>query len=450
MSHTYAAITIIICQLAVGAWPCAAAEAPVDLAALREAYMQTIPWLAARDKSVFLRGRTLFRQNRVPAPATGGIAGLGPLYNRPACLDCHPNNGRGSSPRQASERLQTMVVRLSVPGSDEHGGARPHPVYGAQLNEAGIPGVPGEGRAMIAWVELPAETLAGGEKTSLRRPLLSFADMAYGKPGTLLYSLRAAQPVYGLGLLEAIPEASILAMAAEAKPDGVKGSVNRVWDVATQRATLGRFGFKASQPNLRQQVAGDMHGNLGITSPLYPDENCTPPQAACRRSPSGGQPELSQADLEALELYLAYIDAPPRRKQDDPQVRQGERAFAAFGCAVCHRPSLQTGPGTRILLTAERQIAPYSDLLLHDMGAGLSDHRPEYLATGNQWRTPPLWGIGLVPLINGHTQYLHDGRARNLQEAILWHGGEARAARLRYATAAQDTRRALLAFLESL
>jgi CxxC motif-containing protein (DUF1111 family) len=239
-------------------------------------------------------------------------------------------------------------------------------------------------------------------------------------------------------------------MAAEAKPDGVKGSVNRVWDVAAQRATLGRFGFKANQPNLRQQVAGEMHGNLGITSPLFPEENCTPAQEACRRAPSGGQPELGQADLEALEFYLANIAAPPRRKLDDPQVRQGERVFTDFGCTVCHRPSLQTGPGTRILLTAERQIAPYSDLLLHDMGEGLSDHRPDYQASGSQWRTSPLWGIGLVPLVNEHNQFLHDGRARNLQEAILWHGGEGRISRQRYANAPQEKRQALLAFLQSL
>ena len=447
MRPNYAAIAIFT---AFAALPCAAAETPAELAALREAYMQPIPWLAARDKGVFLRGRTLFRQNRVAAPATGGIAGLGPLYNRPSCLACHPNNGRGSSPRLASERLQTMLVRLSLAGSDEHGGARPHPVYGTQLNEEGIPDVPGEGRAALSWIELPAETLAGGEKAWLRRPLVSFAEMAYGKPGTLLYSLRVAQPVYGLGLLEAVPEESILAMAAEAKPDGVKGSVNRVWDVAAQRATLGRFGFKANQPNLRQQVAGEMHGNLGITSPLFPEENCTPAQEACRRAPSGGQPELGQADLEALEFYLANIAAPPRRKLDDPQVRQGERVFTDFGCTVCHRPSLQTGPGTRILLTAERQIAPYSDLLLHDMGEGLSDHRPDYQASGSQWRTSPLWGIGLVPLVNEHNQFLHDGRARNLQEAILWHGGEGRISRQRYANAPQEKRQALLAFLQSL
>jgi len=446
MRTKHAATALLI---ALGASLCFA-DSPLDLAALRESYMQPLPWLAARDKSAFQRGRTLFRQNRVAAPSTGGIAGLGPLHNRQSCLACHPNNGRGSSPRLASESMQTMLVRLSLPGSDEHGGAKPHPVYGTQLNEDGIPGVPGEGRAMLAWVELPATTLAGGEKAWLRRPLVSFTDMAYGKPGTLLYSPRVGQAVYGLGLLEAVPEESILAMAAEAKPDGVKGSVNRVWDIAAQRVAIGRFGYKASQPNLRQQVAGEMHGNLGITSPLYPDENCTPSQTACRKAPSGGQPEMSQADLEALELYLANIDAPPRRKKDDPLVRQGERAFTDLGCAVCHRPTLPTGPATRTIVTAERQIAPYSDLLLHDMGAGLSDHRPDYQATGSQWRTPPLWGIGLVPLINEHNQFLHDGRARNLQEAILWHGGEARVARQRYATAAADTRKAVLAFLGSL
>ncbi|MFZ2268929.1 MAG: di-heme oxidoredictase family protein [Azonexus sp.] len=450
MWHTYPAVTILIALFASTTLPCSAAETPAELAALREAYMQPIPWLAARDKERFLRGRTLFRQNRVAAPATGGIAGLGPLYNKPSCLACHPNNGRGSSPRLASERMQTMLVRFSLPGSDEHGGPKPHPVYGTQLNEEGVLRVPGEGRATLSWIELPPDTLAGGEKAWLRRPLVSFDQLAYGKPGTLLYSLRVAQPVYGLGLLEAVPEEAILAMAAEAKPDGVKGSVNKVWDIAAQRATLGRFGFKAGMPGLRQQVAGEMHGNLGITSPLFPEENCTPAQDACRQAPSGGQPELGQADLEALEFYLANIDAPPRRKRDDPQVHQGEQAFADFGCAVCHRQSLPTGPGTRLLLTAEKPIAPYTDLLLHDMGEGLADHRPEYQASGSQWRTPPLWGIGLVPLVNEHNQYLHDGRARNLQEAILWHGGEGRVARQRYASAPQEKRQALLVFLQSL
>lgn len=427
-----------------------AGETSAELAALREAYMQPIPWLAERDRARFFTGRSLFRQSWVIAPAQDKAAGLGPLYNRMACISCHQKNGRGSSPRLPDERMLSMLVRLSVPGDDGHGGPKPHPVYGGQLNEEGIPGVPGEGRAALNWVELPQEKLAGGEIVSLRRPLVTFVNLAYGKPGQLLYSLRVGQPVYGLGLLEAVPEESIRAMAAEAKPDGVKGSINEVWDIAEQRVTLGRFGFKSNMPNLRQQVAGAMVGDLGITSPLFPEENCTPAQDACRRAPSGAHPELSQSDLEAIEFYLANLDAPARRKPNDPQVRQGEQAFGEFGCAVCHRPSLQTGPGTNMLITANRSIAPYTDLLLHDMGAGLSDHRPDYKAGGNDWRTPPLWGIGLVPLINEHNQYLHDGRARNLQEAVLWHGGEARPSRQRYAQAPKEKRQALLAFLQSL
>ena len=450
MLKKYLPLHLLLAWLAGNALPCAAGETLADLAALREAYSQPLPGLAEKDREQFLRGRALFRQSWVAPPARDKAVGLGPLYNRLSCVSCHQKNGRGRSPNRPDERMLSMLVRLSVPGADEHGGPRPHPVYGGQLNEEGVPGVPGEGQAAIRWLELMPETLAGGEKISLRRPLISFENLAYGKPGKLLYSLRVGQPVYGLGLLEAVPEATILAMAGEAKPDGVRGSVNRVWDAASQSMVLGRFGFKANAPNLRQQIAGAMVGDLGITSSLFPEENCTPAQTACRQSPSGGHPELADADLDAIEFYLANLAPPARRKLDDPQVRQGELAFAEFGCPACHRPTLQTGSGGRSPLTAGKPIVPFSDLLLHDLGAGLSDNRPDYQAAGHQWRTPPLWGIGLVPLINEHNQYLHDGRARNLQEAILWHGGEGRVARQRYAGAAQEKRKALLAFLQSL
>ena len=426
------------------------AKAPTESVALREAYTQPLPGLGDQERALFFRGRSVFRQSWVVAPAADKAAGLGPLYNRLSCISCHQKNGRGRSPEGPNERMLSMLVRLSIPGQDEHGEPKPHPVYGGQLNDEGIPGVAAEGRAAIRWRDLPPQTLAGGEKVVLRRPLVSFENMAYGQPGKMLYSLRVGQPVYGLGLLEAVPEATILALAAEAKPDGVKGSVNRVWDAAAQRTTLGRFGFKANMPNLRQQSAGAMLGDLGMTSSLFPEENCMPAQKACRAAPSGGHPELSDGDLDAVEFYLANLAAPPRRNADDAQVRRGEQFFADAGCAACHRPTLQTGPSERFPLTANRQIAPYTDLLVHDMGKGLADNRPDYQASGRQWRTPPLWGIGLVPLINEHSQYLHDGRARNLQEAVLWHEGEARASRQRYARASKETREALLAFLQAL
>jgi|JI6StandDraft_1071083.scaffolds.fasta_scaffold18260_3 CxxC motif-containing protein (DUF1111 family) len=417
---------------------------------LREAYTQPLPGLSEAERERFFRGRSLFRQSWVVAPAEDRAAGLGPLYNRLACISCHQKNGRGRSPDGPEERMQSMLVRLSVPGQDAHGGPKPHPAYGGQLNEEGIPGIPGEGRAALHWVELPAERLTGGETVALRRPRIEFVELAYGPLTGALHSLRIGQPVYGLGLLEAVPEKTLRAMAAEAKPDGVRGRLNQVTDVAAQRMMTGRFGFKANAPNLRQQIAGAFVGDLGITSVLFPDENCMPAQKGCQQAPSAGHPELAVADLDAIEFYLANLAAPVRRNTDDPQVQHGERMFARIGCTACHRPELQTGPSPRFSLTAQQRIAPYSDLLLHDMGRGLADGRPDYRASGRQWRTPPLWGIGLVPLINEHSQYLHDGRARNLQEAILWHGGEASAARRRYTASSEPERRALLAFLHSL
>jgi CxxC motif-containing protein (DUF1111 family) len=426
------------------------APAHADESALREAYTQPLPGLAESDREKFFRGRTLFRQSWVVAPAADRSAGLGPLYNRLACISCHQKNGRGRSPDGPDERMQSMLVRLSIPGQDEHGGPKPHPAYGGQLNEEGIPGVAGEGRAAVRWIELPAIRLAGGEKVTLRRPSITFTELAYGSLAKVLYSPRIGQPVYGLGLLEAVPEKTLMAMAAEHKPDGVRGRINHVWDATAGQTVAGRFGFKSNQPNLRQQIAGAFVGDLGITSPLFPDENCTPVQKACQQAPSGGHPELPATDLDAIEFYLANVAPPPRRNADDPLVKAGKRLFAEFGCAVCHRPNLQTGPAPRFPLTAELSIAPYTDLLIHDLGKGLADHRPDYQANGREWRTPPLWGIGLVPLINEHSQYLHDGRARNLQEAILWHDGEARIARKRYAAAAPAKRQALLDFLQSL
>lgn len=421
-----------------------------DEAALREAYTQPLPGLDDAGRERFFRGRSLFRQSWVVAPADDKASGLGPLYNRLACISCHQKNGRGRSPDGPDERMLSMLVRLSVPGRAADGGPRPHPAYGGQLNEEGIPGVPGEGRAALSWVELEPLVLAGGERVARRRPRVAFLDLAYGDLTGTLFSLRVGQPVYGLGLLQAVPAATLVRLAREAKADGVRGAVNRVRDVATGSDVVGRFGFKANMPNLRQQIAGAFLGDLGITSPLFPAENCTPAQAACRAAPSGGHPELSAEELSALEFYLANLAPPAPRQPAAPQVKAGAAVFARLGCAVCHRPELETGPSPAFPLTASRRIAPYSDLLLHDMGPGLADGRPDYRAGGRDWRTPPLWGIGLVPLINEHSQYLHDGRARNLQEAIVWHGGEASRARQRYVAAAPAERAALLAFLQNL
>ena len=418
---------------------------------LPEAFAQPIPGLSDNEREQFFQGRTLVRQSWVVAPSRDDqVDGLGPLYNRLACVSCHPRNGRGRPPESENERMLSMLVRLSVPGHDDHGGPKPHPAYGGQLNEEGIPGVPGEGRAVVKWRQVATVTLAGGEKVSLRRPRIEFRELAYGPIAGVLTSPRVGEQMVGMGLLDAVSAATLEAMAKEAKPDGVKGRVNQVWNPQTQRIEAGRFGYKANMPTLRAQAAGAFNGDMGITSPLFPEENCTPVQKACRQAPNGGSPELSAAQLDAVEFYLAHLELPPRGNADDATVRRGEARFAEIGCASCHRGELKTAADARLPRLAGQTIHAYTDLLIHDMGEGLSDHRPDYLAGGREWRTAPLWGLGRTAAVSESTYYLHDGRARSLTEAIVWHSGEAKAARDRYVALSKQDRKALAAFLGSL
>lgn len=415
----------------------------------RDAFEQPVGGLSAEERERFFRGRSLFQQSWVAAPARDSeVDGLGPLYNRLACVSCHARNGRGLPPERPDERMQSMLVRLSVPGAGPHGGPRPHPAYGDQLNEEGIPGVPGEGRVSLRWVA-HTRRLSDGTRVSLRRPQLVFSGLTYGPAGRMLTSPRVGQQVVGMGLLDAVSDAYLLAIAAERKSDGVKGRVNWLGRPAAGGA-IGRFGHKANMPNLEAQIAGAFLGDLGITSPLHPDENCTPVQRTCREAPSGGKPELSAVQLEVVGFYLAHLAVPARRNVDDPQVQRGEALFAATGCTQCHRPQLETGSSPRHPRLAGQVITPYTDLLIHDMGAGLADGRPDFSASGRDWRTPPLWGIGLTEKISERPRYLHDGRARSLLEAVLWHGGEATVARKRVEALDEGERAALFAFLQSL
>lgn len=412
----------------------------------RAAFTTMAPALPGSLQRDFAHGRTVFNRPWLAAPAQDErFIGLGPLFNRLSCVACHPRNGGGFAPETAVESMRTMLVRLSVAGEGEHGGGRPHPAYGDQLNEEGIPGVPGEGRAVIGWRER-REVLPGGEVVRLRRPHIAFAGLAYGPLGKdTLVSPRIAPPVFGLGLLAAVPEAHILAIAAE---NG--GRPNRVWDAGNGRTTLGRFGWKANQPSVHQQLAGAMLGDLGITSPLFAGQNCTEVQRECRAAVPAPQPELTAGQLLALETYHLGLGVPARRGVDDPSVRRGEAVFAAAGCAACHRPTLKTGPHPSLEELGGQVIHPYTDLLLHDMGAELADGRPDFLATGREWRTPPLWGLGLRRLVDPRAGLLHDGRARTPLEAILWHGGAAKDAAAAVRRLSRDDRRVLLRFLDSL
>jgi CxxC motif-containing protein (DUF1111 family) len=265
----------------------------------------------------------------------------------------------------------------------------------------------------------------------------------------------------GLGLLEAVPEPSILQIAQQ-QPEALRGKPNYVWDVENEVKALGRFGWKANQPSIRQQTAGAFLGDIGATSSLFPEENCPSVQKACLDVPSaskcGGQggctgnyrPEVVPSRLTNITLYLQTLAVPARRNVHDPAVKEGETLFKQAQCSVCHVPQLTTGAKPAIKLEANIDFHPYTDLLLHDMGEALADGRPDFLASGSEWRTPPLWSIGLLQLVNGHSDLLHDGRARNVTEAILWHGGQAQGSRDAFAAMPKAQREALVKFVESL
>lgn len=423
--------------------------------ATREAYAQPLPVLPEADRLTFFKGRNLVRQSWVIPPSENpNIAGLGPLYNRISCIACHPGNGRGFAPNTANEPMRSMLVRLSLPGSNAQSGPLPHPAYGDQLNEHGAPGVAGEGRAQVTYTE-KFVLLSAGEKVALRTPTLSFVDLAYGElPANIMTSARIAPGLYGLGLLEAVPDAVIVAQTLIQKPTGIKGRVNQVWDIAQGKTVVGRFGWKANMPNLRQQIAGAFVGDMGITSQLFPTENCTPVQTACAKSTSVGSPELSAEQLNQTEFYHLALAAPLSRQAADANTRavlkHGADLFVKAQCSACHVQELKTGEFPRLPILSNRTIHPYTDMLLHDMGESLADHRPDYLATGQEWRTPPLWGIGLAKKVEPNAGFMHDGRARNIIEAILWHGGEAAKSASIVKTMPSNDRAALLSFIDSL
>ncbi|HWA13013.1 MAG TPA: di-heme oxidoredictase family protein, partial [Burkholderiales bacterium] len=415
------------------------------------AYSLPAPGLDAAQLETFANGRQEFHQHWVVLPVIGGKWGRGPTSNGEECSGCHAGNGRGRAPGDGDEALVSMVVRLSVPGEDEHGGPAPHPAYGDQLQEQGELGrVPAEGEASIAWTERE-EVLADGTRVALRAPKVAFRKLAFGPMGDdALVSPRIAPPVIGAGLLDAVPDSQLLAIAASQRALGFNGRPNRVWDAQSQTLRIGRFGWKANQPSLRQQVASAYLADLGVTTELYPSDNCPAVQTACRKRPGGTVPEQTWRPFEEILFYLRALGVPQRRDPDAPAVQRGAWIFEQVQCAACHVPELRTGEYPAFPRLSNQMIRPYTDLLLHDMGEGLADGRPDFRAGGRDWRTPPLWGLGLREQVNGNGALLHDGRARTLAEAVLWHGGEAAGAREGFRQLPARDRAALFAFLESL
>ncbi|PNG42742.1 thiol oxidoreductase [Pseudomonas asplenii] len=411
----------------------------------------------------FSVGNSFFRSPWVIAPSTTTARdGLGPLFNTNACQNCHIKDGRGHPPPPDAPNAVSMLVRLSIPNTPEFAkvieqvGVVPEPVYGGQFQDMAVPGVVPEGKVRVDYTPVPIR-FKDGTEIELRKPVLQITQLGYGPmhPDTR-FSARVAPPMIGLGLLEAIPEEAILANAAAQAKDknGINGRPNQVWDDALQKTVMGRFGWKAGQPNLNQQNVHAFSGDMGLTTSLRPFDDCTDAQTACKQAPNGngpdGEPEVSDNILRLVLFYSRNLAVPARRGINDAEVLAGKNLFFQAGCDSCHTPKYTTAANAAEPELANQVIRPYSDLLLHDMGDGLADNRTEFQASGRDWRTPPLWGLGLTQAVSGHTQFLHDGRARNLLEAVLWHGGEAQAAQQQVLSFNAEQRAALLAFLNSL
>ncbi|WP_375227896.1 di-heme oxidoredictase family protein [Roseobacter sp. S98] len=444
-----------------------AGAATVRATGTSDAFSQPSANISFESELDFKVGNGLFRKLWVSSPSsTLASDGLGPLYNARSCQRCHIKDGRGHPPENAEDNAVSMFLRVSVPGPQEAAiagiedyiASLPDPTYGTQLQDFAVQGHAAEYELGVTYSE-EIIRLADGTEVSLRHPTYTALNLGYGPlhPEAML-SPRVAPQMIGLGLLEAVPATDILAGADpdDLDGDGISGRPNIVWSHEFGQPMLGRFGLKAGSPTIRQQSAEAFRGDIGISTPLFPSGagECTDAQSACQTARHGDGDdritEIDDAGLDLVTFYSRNLAVPARRAPDDPQVMLGKKVFYETGCTACHTPSFVTHRLKDRPEQSFQLIWPYTDMLLHDMGPGLADNRPEAKATGQEWRTPPLWGIGLTAQVSGHTYFLHDGRARSLLEAVLWHGGEAESQRDAVVNMTTTDRDALIRFLESL
>ncbi len=403
-----------------------------------QAYQLPQPVLNRAQAIQFAQGKEEFERRWVPFPSIGGQWGRGPLSNSDSCASCHRANGRGSTDMSDDGVPPSLLVRLGLPGTH---GSMPDPVYGLQLNTQGLLGrVPAEGQVQVRWREHRV-VLHDGEVVALRSPELELTDLAYGSlANAARMSLRIAPQLVGLGLLAGVTEKEIDSLRSAQRALGLEGRINRVWDRRASTFVAGRFGWKASQPNLLQQAASAFIEDIGVTSFIFLAENCSAAQTECGRTQTAVHPEVKNEQLVALTAYLQGLAVPASREY----AARGSRLFSKLQCDACHVRSIRTTLG------GTATIHPYTDLMLHDMGEALADEVREFDARGDEWRTPPLWGLGLLGRVGGGSHLMHDGRARDVQEAILWHAGAARKSRDSYLQLAREDRAILLHFLQAL
>ncbi len=402
------------------------------------------------EQSDFGIGNSFFRQSWVSSPAsTTARDGLGPFFNANNCSSCHFKDGRGKPPAFNGQTGRGLLLRLVLFGRDANGNSFSDPIYGNQLQDNAILGQTIKGQYEITYQTF-TEVLADGTVVELQKPLYKINNLGYGSlANNILISPRIANQIIGLGLLEAVTESTILGFAATNNNNEISGKANYVHDIESNSQKLGRFGWKANQPTIRQQVASAFSSDMGITTSIFPNENA-PPGVDLSVIPNGGSPEISNANFDKIVLYSSSLAVPARRNHSNQNVLNGKKIFNEIKCTSCHVPKMVTGSTYPIESFRNQVIRPYSDMLLHDMGNELADNTPDFLADGNEWRTQPLWGIGLINIVNKHTNLLHDGRARNILEAILWHGGEAQNSKNKFKQLSAKDRNNILLFINSL
>tara|TARA_B100000686_G_scaffold351311_2_gene449746 strand:- start:4870 stop:6213 length:1344 start_codon:yes stop_codon:yes gene_type:complete len=416
----------------------------------REAFAAPIPSLNLSKMRFFTGGRHLFRRSWTSAPSSvKSLDGLGPVFNRVSCSGCHVKDGRGKPPEEGSTKFRSMVIKLGLIKNNK---LRPDPNYGFQLNDKSILGVPYEGKAKINY-DKKIIFYNDGSSISLSIPKYSFQSLSFGPlHKDTKYSGRVAPPVFGLGLIEAISEKDILKKSDpnDKDNDGISGRPHYILDPISNTKKVGKFGWKATRASLLHHITGAAFQDMGLTSNIFPNQNCMTIQKKCIAQISGGEPEISHEQINRLLIYMQTLAPPRQRKPTNKIISNGNSLFHEIGCNKCHTPSYKTNLHENHSELNYKIIKPYSDFLLHDMGPDLDDSLKEGQALSSEWKTPPLWGIGLIKKVNKHTRFLHDGRARSIEEAIIWHGGEAEKAKNNYLNLNKKERNYLLKFLNSL
>lgn len=404
------------------------------------------PNLSAGDLDTHLDGDFQFESMFITAPATIN-PGLGPLFNNSSCVVCHPRDGRAKHPSNINS-ANGLLVRASIFGTDIHGGPVAVPGFGLQIQNRSINGYVPEATLNVTYTT-STETLADGTQIILRKPNVTLSDTYIPLPAGTMLSTRLAPPVFGLGLLEMIPDADILALQDidDADGDGISGKANYVWDPQAGQMAIGRFGWKANTATLMHQCAAAYVEDMGVTNYMFQNESGS--DQANGNDGIADDPEITEEVLHQVVMYCRTLGVPAPRNIETAAVKRGAKIFDDLACTKCHTPKQRT-LSSPVSAIANQTFYPYTDLLLHDMGEGLADNRPDFLASGSEWKTRPLWGIGLTNLVNGHTDFLHDGRAGNITEAILWHGGEAQQSKDKFKQLSTQRRNDLLAFLNSL